>query len=195
MKKLDINKLRPEVEIFGKKYRLPTFMSKIVESPDQGITIREIVDEAYPGIKKPESDMLFIHLLKDSRFKDGKPVIGDTNEVEVQGVKYTVSLDDIIKVQKSEVMYSGIKFVFKYPSALEYYTSGCGNQGQVARKFFDYAEFEGVKYNLEEIGGDIPMAVAENSQELMGDIRLNLKDGNYVTGYEKISELLLTKKI
>lgn len=195
MKKLNLNKLRPEVEIFGKKYRLPTFMSKIEEAPDKGVTIREIIDSEYPGIEKPESDMMFIYLLKDSRFKDGKPIIEDVNEVEVEGKKYRISLSDIERVHTPEIEYTGVKFKFKTPSALEYYTSGCGNTGQVARKFFEYAEHEGEKYNLEEIGGDIPMAVAVNAQNIVGDIKLNLKDGNYVKGYEKISELLLTKKI
>lgn len=196
MKKLNLAKLRPEVEIFGKKYRLPTVMSKLTENPDQGLAIREIIENAYPDIEKPEVDMIFIYLLKESKFENGKPVIQDKNSVTIDGKKYEVSLNDIIRIQQSEYEYCNVKYRFRVPSSIEYHTSGCGNPGQVARKYFVEAEHEGEIYSgLDSVGGDIPMAIAENAQKIIGDIRLVLSDGNYITGYEKIVELLLTKKI
>lgn len=186
--------LRPTVEIFGKKYKLPYYSASIGDNFTQetmSFDIRKVIDEAYPDIERPEMHMLYLHLLRESKkAADGSYLIKDTRKVEINGILKDVSMNDIKRVQKSEHEYDGAKYVFRVPSGFELVKAGIEVSHQATLNYLlQHVEYDGEKYNSSEIEGGLPLAFCYAVPEIIGELILEA-DKTY-TGIDEIEKFFL----
>lgn len=197
MKRLKLQDIRPEVEIFGKKYRLPFIASDITDHIAQNnvdVTVHEVLDESYPGIGRAEADMLYLHLMYEIR-KDVSQSLPKSRTVTFDGKEITLSFDDIQLVSKQEFDLFGVTWKFRKPSALEHFKTKNKNHTDILRRYLQHVEHAGEKYTLEEVGGKIDMVLGYKIDDIISCARLNLPDGTNISGFDALSEFFVTGKI
>lgn len=190
--KLNPADFRPVVKIFGEDYKLPYYTSKLADAVKQETIeydIRRVIDASYPGIKRPECHMLYLHMINSTRKHQGKPVLPTSREITLSGQKFQVAFDDIIPVVKLEHEVDGIKYVFKQPSMVEILDMAPGFDAML-RASIDYIEKDGIEYDMHE-DASFPYELALHVEEIQGTVQLVLKSGETVTGLERIQELFL----
>lgn len=198
--KLKASDLRPVVKVFGEDYRLPYFAAAADELIQQQAVVSEaaIIDKTYPGIKRPECEMLYLHMLLESKKgADGLKILSETNTVQIAGKEYTFDLSDIQRFSKQEYIVDGVTYRFREASALELIkiqqTVKTDVTKTILHTLFQHAEYQGEKYKLSELEDGLPRCLVYRIQEIMGTLRLEFEDVT-VTGLNNILDLFLQKQ-
>lgn len=204
IKKFKPADLRPVVNIFGKEYKLPYFGASIgnnLTTEQNLFDIREVIENAFPGIERPESNMVYLHLLREvHKDRDGKSMIPLQRDVTIDDKEYTISFDDIKRRSVNTHEVDGAIYHFRTPSAYELVKSDIEFiatkdntiMSSILNYLFQYVEYEGEKYKFNDIDGELPHALTHRVHDIIGDIYIELPDGGTVTGVEKIEKLFLT---
>lgn len=197
IKKFKPADLRPVVRIFDKEYKLPYFTTSIGDgfTAEQTLMdIRKVIEDTYPGIQRPEANMVYLHLLRESK-KDikGNHVIPVERDVVIDGKPYHLDFSMIQRRLQSTHEIDGARYVFRVPTAYEVSTAGLeANHTSILNYLFQYVEFEGEKYKLDDIDGGLPCHLNYRVQDIIGDIFIELPGGGFITGVEKIEKLFVT---
>lgn len=196
--KLKLKSLRPQVEIFGEKYKLPYFTNSIgdrLTEEQRSLDVRQVIDDEYPGATRCFSDMMYLNLMVEYKKSVKDYSIQTHRVVEIDGQKYEVKFSDIIPVHNLVHELDGVKYVFREVSALEWAKLGSPRHTDILNYAFLHLEYEGQKYKLDETEeGALPYSLCFVIQEIMGTIQLKLGDKT-VTGVDKIEELFITGKL
>lgn len=199
--KLKLKDLRPEVDVFGKKYRLPYLSSSITDevlSKDAIGALQKAIDDEYPGIRQPEQQMLYLHLLHEARKSPEGSLFPKKREIVYKGVKQVVSFDDIKKKDCTEFEIDGVRWVFRAISALEYYngpykvfTRGTtNNHTNILDYCFQHIIYEGEKYKFDEFEEDFPWELGHHVAEIVGTLYIVLKTETGPVVLEGIDEII-----
>lgn len=194
--KLNPVDFRPVVKIFGKDYKLPYYASIISDIPEENIVdreIRRVIDAAYPGIKRPEAHMLYLHMISETRKKDGVTILPKEREIKLSGQIFKVSFEDITFVQQSVFVEDGIEYHFKQPSLIEILDNQLNTPRKLIDYCLDYMVVDGVEYDLAE-GAYLPLALTNEIEKIQGTLQLVLKTGETITGFDRIQELFISGK-
>lgn len=195
----DIEDIYSTVEIFGKEYQLPHWsvdIADIADKNEQFLAVWSIIDKKYPGIQRPEAEMLYFEMLRASKKEaNGEDVIPEERFIKLavpgdEPKTYHIKISDIRKQKISSVEFMNATFKFRDISVLEYAKLNAVTNIHLLSYLLQYYELNGNKYKCP--ADKIPLGLSYFAEEIVGKLELPLSDGTVISGFNNILELFVT---
>lgn len=196
-KKFKLKDLRPVVQIFGKEYRLPYLTSTIsdkVLKEDARLALYEAIDSEYPGIRNPEQQMIYLHIINESRRTEFGGAL-ENKTILIDGIEHKISIDDIKKFDSCVHESGGCIWRFREISALEYFkgpvktpSRGILNKSSILDYCFQHVEIPtGEKLKFDEFEEDFPWELSETHviDSIIGELYIEI-NGTLIKGLNAI---------